>query len=61
MHGGGVEQITPQNSLLVLLCYLSNQESMREICHYFGLGKSTVHGILRRVSATEQCVGPCML
>jgi hypothetical protein len=47
-----VEQITPQKQLLVFLCYLSNQESMREIGHYFGLGKSTVHGILRRVSTT---------
>ena len=50
--GGSVDQTTPTKQLLVFLCYLANQESMREAGHYFGLAKWNVHVILRRVSAT---------
>jgi len=51
-YGGGIEQTSPTKQLLIFLCYLANQESMREVGHYFGLAKSSVHVILRRVSAT---------
>lgn len=33
-HGGGVPIISPSKQLLVYLCYMSNQESMREVGHW---------------------------
>ena len=51
-HTGGVEQVAPNKQLFVFLCYMSNMETMREVGHYFGLSKSTVHGIIRRASST---------
>jgi hypothetical protein len=29
---------------------MANKETMREIGHYFGIGLSTVHGVLQRVN-----------
>jgi hypothetical protein len=49
-HGGGSEEIQPSKQLLIFLCYMANKETMREIGHYFGIGLSTVHGVLQRVN-----------
>ncbi|XP_069139208.1 uncharacterized protein [Argopecten irradians] len=45
-HPGGIVQTDPRKQLLVLLCYLANQESMREVGHYFGLSMATVHSTI---------------
>ncbi|MEW8544657.1 MAG: hypothetical protein AB2693_14100, partial [Candidatus Thiodiazotropha sp.] len=47
---GGREETDPTKQLLIFLTYMANQESMREISLYFGVGLSTVHGIIRRVN-----------
>jgi DNA-binding MarR family transcriptional regulator len=47
---GGHEEIDPAKQLLIFLTYLSNQKSMRELSQYFGVGQSTVHGIIKRVN-----------
>jgi predicted DNA-binding protein YlxM (UPF0122 family) len=41
---GGKEQIPPEKQLLLLIWYISNQESMREAANLFGISISTVHG-----------------
>lgn len=43
-------KIPPIKQLLIFLWYISNQDSMREICHLFNLSASTVHAILKKVS-----------
>ena len=48
-HSGGQVAVAPEKMILVFLCYLVNQESMREVGHYFGLSKSTVHGCVQKV------------
>ncbi|XP_062609347.1 uncharacterized protein LOC134271110 [Saccostrea cucullata] len=50
-HGGGIEGIPPSKQLLVFMCYMSNKVTMREIGHYFDIGQSTVHGVLKRVNS----------
>lgn len=48
-HSGGLIRVIPEKQVLVFLSYMATQESMRQISLYFGIGKSTVHGILRNV------------
>lgn len=45
---GGREETDPTKQLLIYLTYMANQESMREISLYFGVGLSTVHGIIKK-------------
>ncbi|KAL3859806.1 hypothetical protein ACJMK2_009999, partial [Sinanodonta woodiana] len=40
---GTHETLTPEKQLLVGLCYLANNQSMREVAHIFDLSKSTVY------------------
>ncbi|CAC5407863.1 unnamed protein product [Mytilus coruscus] len=43
VHRSGHEQISPYKQLLLFLCYMANMETFRELGHYFGIGRSTVH------------------
>jgi hypothetical protein len=45
----GKEQIPPEKQLLLLIWYISNQESMREAANLFGISISTVHGTILKV------------
>ncbi|XP_070548887.1 putative nuclease HARBI1 [Ptychodera flava] len=49
-HAGGRSQVSPEKQLLVFIWYMVNQESIREVGHIFNLSKSTVHGIIKRVT-----------
>ncbi|XP_069103544.1 uncharacterized protein [Argopecten irradians] len=49
-HRGGHDQISPSKQLFIFLCYMANKETMREIGHYFGVGKSSVHNTIMRVA-----------
>jgi hypothetical protein len=47
----GKEQIPPEKKqFLLLIWYISNQESMREAANLFGISISTVHGTVLKVS-----------
>jgi hypothetical protein len=46
---GGKEQFPPEKQLLLLIWYISNQESMREAANLFGISISTVHGTVLKV------------
>ena len=48
-HSGGIADTPKKKQLLVFLCYLANQASIREISHYFGLSISSVHKLNRKV------------
>ncbi|KAJ8300681.1 hypothetical protein KUTeg_022200 [Tegillarca granosa] len=50
-YGGSVEETDPSKQLLIYLWYMANQDSMREIAVQFGIGLSTVRGIIKRVNA----------
>ena len=45
----GKEQTLPEKQLLLLIWYISNQESMREATNLFGISISTVHGTVLKV------------
>ena len=45
----GKEQIPPEKQLLLLIWYISNQESTREAANLFGISISTVHGTVLKV------------
>ena len=52
---GPFENVSPEKQLLVCLCSLANNQSMREGAHIFNLSKSTVHEIiLRTINAILQ-------
>ncbi|KAJ8321231.1 hypothetical protein KUTeg_001217, partial [Tegillarca granosa] len=45
----GKEQFATGKQLLLFLWYISNQESMRETAHLFGISNSTVHSTLIKI------------
>ncbi|KAL3856953.1 hypothetical protein ACJMK2_011659 [Sinanodonta woodiana] len=54
---GTHETVTPGKQLLVGLCYLANNQSMREVAHIFDLSKSTVHKIVLDVCGALGQIG----
>ena len=51
-YNGGHLPIAPDKAILLFVWYLSNQDSMREISHLFGISMSTVHGYIHKVART---------
>lgn len=50
VHGGGTEKTDTRKQLLIFMCYISNQESMREISFHFDISISTAHAIIKGVN-----------
>lgn len=49
---GGHLPLPVDKQLLVFLCYIGNQQSMREVSQLFGISPSTVHSVVMKVLDT---------
>ena len=47
---GGASPVAPDRQILVFLNYVTNQHSMRNCGHFYGMSISTVHGIISSVT-----------
>ena len=43
------DPISVEKQVAAALCYLADESKMRKVANYFGIGKSTISKIIRRV------------
>ena len=46
---GGHMPLPVDKQLLIFLCYIGNQQSMKEVSQLFGISQSTVHSVVMKV------------